>query len=779
MMSKQSPIVNNQFTSLPSTTPVVVEENNIEQISMDGDEPDIIPVPDQSTASKWNTEKVMISRKDPPISHQPMSIRNVKLLQPYNDAETSSFTTVGNKTPRSGTALRSSSETNATATEKSFSEDSTSLAGIKSNIMPGNAEQTNIPPSQRLEQSDAAKARHSDFCSDSPNLVQASTKMNQYQNSQKGHSKPSNRDSTNIPPPAHVTYNCHSHAPYEQPHAAIPPYPPPAMQSRHHAAAAAAAVSVAAHKDANMMLLSDMSSAVIMRDQMMGNVPGMSLVQHGTESIPESVAQRNRPNPLYVDSRRNPGGHPFTQSFAVGQHNAAASAAEQHLRWKRNASQNVKHYEATSLPEIIEIDDEAGQKEKLINHFTAAIARQLAGSEASVGPNNSQETMKRNQEFLNWKNQVTNDRKRGLPESTDNNHAPTVMKRQSLANSDGRDPTMYGDRTVTTSRSLSTRGGISSKRVNYGSIHPSQNSSMREVNVNDAMNIALDAAISSDSAQNTKAMSSSGRRVDSPMTYLVRQLLGQVEILGDEPAVVLAPALVRDASNKIRLVINKLIEMIVVKAKKDSQDKIREVEARVDALQQSSFASGREKAVDDAFHQKNFLALKTFAEEKCQQLADRDRQIEYLRTKLESQETEIEDSTIRRNKRSNSNVSYEEKTNATMRHLISRLDEGMTTIQRQQKEIQVLKATIDKDTSSLQNNRDMIPFLKETFGLHDETMTAPNHDEAHNQEIMLLKSEIKELEATINSERRQHQNTLRAYMRAAVHALKIQSGDSE
>jgi hypothetical protein len=581
---------------------------------------------------------------------------------------------------------------------------------------------------------------------------------------------------------ANTNYNNNSH--YGQPYIAIAPYPQTVVQSQHDAAAAAAALSVAAYSDAIVMQHSDKAKKKFTGDHMPSNF-SVNPVLQSTEYKPEHAAHRNRPFSAQVDATRNVGGYQPVHSYIVAQHNAASSAAAQHLNWKTNTNQTAKRTEGKTdeaFPEIIEIIDDTAQKAQMFDNCTATMARQFAGSEAaSAGLQESQRGNQRNHEIQCWNDQISNDKKRGLPEKNDNHtQKQPAQKRQAPTISDAQNQTKHGDRSIaTTNRSMNANTFASSVNNIHVPVPQPRDSLMREVNVNDAMNIALDTAILSDATQYPQVRNFSGRRVDSPMTYLVRQLLGQVEILGDEPAVVLAPPLVRDASNKIRLVINKLMEIIAMNARKDSGDKIRELESRIDALQKSNFASDRDKVVGDAYHRNNFLALKNFAEEKCKQLADRDKQIEYLRMKLQSQETDVEDATIRKAKTSQSTQSYEERTNATIRQLISRLDESMTTIQGQQKEIQVLKAIIEQDKNSLHGKRNMIPFLKETFGLHDGAVTTQNNDAAENQEIMLLKTEMEELQSTLATERRQHEISLKAYMRAAVHALKIQHGDMD
>ena len=491
-----------------------------------------------------------------------------------------------------------------------------------------------------------------------------------------------------------------------------------------------------------------------------------------------------------------------TTSVAVGQHHAAAAAAAaQHLQW--NHHQNKKQRPegprlARASPEVIEIEDDTdNQNQELLKYFTAAIQRQIASKKEASGRNKSYpesrtnnssgtdrqhssngdtDTGRQNQTFqnsntsTNRKHPVMNERKRRATEPVHQEPpkrhaaAAAAQQRHSLPTSSAsKQPQQYGHH-----------------GPQVASNHSSNNAP--QVNVNDAMNMALDAAILSDTVAHggTKAammMSSNGRRVDTPMTYLVRQLLGQVEILGDEPAVVLAPPLVRDASNKIRLVISKLIDMVVVKSKRDSEVKLHEAEVR-------------QKGFDEATQQRNYLALKHFSDEKCQQLAERDKLIDFLRTKLHAQEAEMENVALRQGGGGGTKAtnSPSEKSNATMRNLISRLDDGLTTIQRQQKEIQVLRGIVERDTNTLLKRRDMIPYIKELFGLIDAT-DVPNPYIVKDQEEfaaripasdpdMNLRAEIEELQATLQSERQEHERILKAYMKAAVHALKMQSGDA-
>jgi hypothetical protein len=603
------------------------------------------------------------------------------------------------------------------------------------------------------------------------------------QNTQKVLPKPHISDGANAPTGKIVYMNVPHYSPPLGPVAA--PYPAAYMHAHHQAAAAAAAASVAAAQNHINRIQNGPNHSVIRsrnsphsNSQVMNRMhqePTLNSINAGAATQQSnSIASGNS-----FANRREP-----AAPVPVGQQNhaMAASAAEHHLHWRTNNYQNAKVNNGKNErknSEVIEISDEE-QRENLIKHYTAAIARQVGGSDAAAIHNKQDSSAMYSQNLgrSSWQNQGLNDRKRSLPEPTDQEaHKRDVMRRQSAPNPDKHSTTSYFDK-MSFGNAANTGGPL---QINHSGNYNNSNSSIREVNVNDAMNTALDAAISSESSRNAKKIGATGRRVDTPMTYLVRQLLGQVEVVGDEPAVVLAPHLVKDASQKIRLVINKLIEMIVIKSKKDTQNQIREAEARSEALEEEKYNRDREKAADMAaqvHQQKNMQTLKVFAEEKCQRVIEQDKIIEKLRKRLEKRELELENSKTNQNLASNSNT--------TLRQLVTQLDEGMSTILRQKNEIEMLKAVIEKDMKTIHEKQNMKSFLEKSFGLVacDVTTDIPrNASEAtetiQNQEIIFLKKEVEDLQTALRVERRQSETRLKAYMRAAVHALKIQSGEQK
>jgi hypothetical protein len=581
-------------------------------------------------------------------------------------------------------------------------------------------------------------------------------------------------------PPA--VYNMHR---YARQYAPAPYTPAGVMQThRHPAANANTASAVTDHSHVNRTHNTNVPGGRDVRNQFTQNNSIMNHRHHDPSSNPSNFAQTNRP----VASNSDSGGRQLAmaRSIAIGQHQAAAKVAEQHVQWIMQAYEKKKQENSNNgnvaAAAVVEVEDDSHLKDKLIQQYTEAIARQLNSADAAAIEQQRPGTNNRNSEYQDWRDQVPNNsaRKRGLSEPNDRgNYKHVTVNRQSLPSSDNPCPPTYIERATSKSSMDSSSRSNRPRHLD----HQGPNSSNQVVNVKDAMNVALDATITLDTSQGSQRTSASGQRLDTPMIYLIRQLLGQVEVLGDEPAVVFAPHLVKDASLKIRLVINKLIEMIVMKAKKDSQAQIREVEARFTAMEEKKRASERDNAADSvahADHQKSMQSLRAFAEDKCVKLAERDKVIEQLRKKLQAHDMENENSRERQDVSLSAGLDLEKKSNTTIRHLIAQLDEGITEIQRQKRENVAFKAVIEKNTETLIGNRDLKSYLEGILTLYDVSTKEKTYSKKASQitqtkEIVSLKNEVAELRATLHAERQQSENTLRAYMRAAVHALKIQN----
>jgi hypothetical protein len=287
------------------------------------------------------------------------------------------------------------------------------------------------------------------------------------------------------------------------------------------------------------------------------------------------------------------------------------------------------------------------------------------------------------------------------------------------------------------------------------------------------------------------------RRVDTPMTYLVRQLLGQVEVVGDEPAVVLGPQLVKDAALKIRVVVDKLVEITVDKTRQECLASFAAAEALSEANKdRSARASSSENvaanmAVDDSLmlaqEQKNMETLKKFAQVQVIKVNEQRLCIDNLQQKLDNnlfvineQRRELE--SLREGARHGSKVP------TNVQNLVKQLDGGIAIIQHQKKGIEVLEAQVKKSASDLKEKDNIIAFLRARLESEESKVRQlrtefekrrherPLEVEASSQkqrEIDRLTKEIRELEEALNHERRQGEQTIRAYMRAAVHGLKI------
>lgn len=471
----------------------------------------------------------------------------------------------------------------------------------------------------------------------------------------------------------------------------------------------------------------------------------------------------NHASPSHMASTSGPGGHGqgASRSAPDVHHNTTAARSEQHGKTKTSPRDRKKDKAGkiiNSQPEVIEKNDNNRNFEQLVQHVTVAIANQFGpvDDRKFVMPNAGSQDL----QFHQNDSRKHSEKKRSLPDNSDHGvHKRSIVHRNSLPIVEAHTAT------------IPSGSSHSHYTTSNGPGQMAHNSSFREVNVNDAMNLALDETIDPTSNTITK---SNGRPIDTPMTYLVRQLLGQVEVRGDEPPVVLAPHAVKDASQKIVLVINKVIEILVMKAGATAQVQLREAETRMRALEDILNAKDRENLVAHfESQQQNIMVLKSFAEEKCTQLAESNKTIETLRIKL----AQYEQST---STASTQNISANTENNATMRRLINQLDDNMSTIQSQKKEIETLRAVIARDTATLQKKREMKTFLMETFQIDDtKTDTSSNSSNRanENQEVVSLINEVKALQAALSAERQQSENTLKAYMKAAVHALKMQRKD--
>jgi hypothetical protein len=254
---------------------------------------------------------------------------------------------------------------------------------------------------------------------------------------------------------------------------------------------------------------------------------------------------------------------------------------------------------------------------------------------------------------------------------------------------------------------------------------------------------------------------------DSPMTYLVRQLLGQIEVVGDEPALVLGPHNIMDASRKIRLVINKLVTIAVEKEKREMEAAAQEAAADRNVGKVVEVSTGT-NTVSDRGDADSATIEKLQAKIQKQKST-----IKKLKTQLKEAPTEptatsetvpvhrlLKPATAADAKRAPAEAESQD-TVATIANLVKRLDEGIKMVQKQRLEIDHLKAQQAKDADIIQQKNVTIKAL----GRRPPTVG--------NTETKTMTEKIEKLEQALRDERRKSQKTLSAYMRAAEHAIKI------
>jgi hypothetical protein len=497
-----------------------------------------------------------------------------------------------------------------------------------------------------------------------------------------------------------------------------------------------------------------------------------------------------------VNSRNMSIGHQQAAAMAaVLQHQAITNAADNHLQWRMyaNGSDAQKAVVSGDVDRSQAQDnarkEELFRRDKVLQQYNSEIARRMSNSsngelDSSRREKNSNQESSLGQTLSHgWQNRgntdPTNERKRSLSETEYGARHPTI-RRGTVPNSDVQQRSRLSS---THPARESTNSPLS--RSNHSPGAKVSNSSSQKQSMSDVVDMALDETIAKDSAQNSKT--SSGRRVETPMSYLVRQLLGQVEVYGNEPAVVLAPHLVREASQKIRTVISKAIEKVADKTRNESHFQVQEAVARSVALEEEHAAQNMKAAanlaVQEFFNraqqQKSIDDLKNFAEDQVRIVHSRDSTIQKLRKQLEKCQADlnVQRETETLELRQHNRTPAEKHSNTTIRNLISQLDEGMTKLQYQGKEIEALKALIRKDTASLQGKNEMKEFIMKAFDLPEfrgthATGNLPNNDK--NEQIESLQKEVDVLSSTLKLERQRGENSLRAYMRAAVHALKMQ-----
>jgi hypothetical protein len=248
-------------------------------------------------------------------------------------------------------------------------------------------------------------------------------------------------------------------------------------------------------------------------------------------------------------------------------------------------------------------------------------------------------------------------------------------------------------------------------------------------------------------------------RSESAMSTLVRKLLGHAPVDGDECPLVLDGGLISALSDKIRLVVHKLVDIQVdsPKAKKRSAAEM-DPHHVIDLSMEDDGESG---PPEKRWKSLAMTASKLLEGEKAkvarltQELAEKDD----LLSDQAKEAAYVQ------------NYCKAEETSAAMKNLVGQLDEGMKTVQRQKQEILSLRTVINQDAADLQERDRTIADLRQQLTRNETNPTVVPQDTQN--ELLELREEVKTMTETLKRERRMAESNARSYMRAAVHAVKI------
>jgi len=268
----------------------------------------------------------------------------------------------------------------------------------------------------------------------------------------------------------------------------------------------------------------------------------------------------------------------------------------------------------------------------------------------------------------------------------------------------------------------------------------------------------------------------------------------------NDPAFVLSPQLVKNAANKIQMVIDKLIEAAVGRVKEKGGDT----------------SAPRVDTGPEVEHVKqNIQVLTQLAQDQALQTLEQNKIIAELQRKLDENLVVINNSRNElellrlRVKRgaSTDDPDHDE----TVRTLVQKLHRVIATVQKLKKDIEGLRLVAKQDDNELQQKEGVIQLLRAM--VETETLlggrkparqpptlpkSPPPRTDHHNHppdevveknqsEIALLTQEVGILEAALQKQRESGEQSMRSYMRAAVHSLqtrqssrkrKSTSGDS-
>jgi hypothetical protein len=232
---------------------------------------------------------------------------------------------------------------------------------------------------------------------------------------------------------------------------------------------------------------------------------------------PNDFAARNAPQRgrSFIPGQYPPNFHIPQQAVAlatVQQHQAATNAAEHHLQWRINAHQgdarndNAGSGMNRSQPQEMSLPNKIFQRDQLLEQYTSEIARRISGGS---NPSNSDRDFSGLENSQNRVANAINERKRSLSESEYGGSHPAAHR---------------SHHTETERRPLNAPMSAQVNRSNHDSELQGSRISSQAMDISETMDIALDEATEHDAARTSKT-SSSGRRVDTPMTYLLKSMV--------------------------------------------------------------------------------------------------------------------------------------------------------------------------------------------------------------------------------------------------------------
>jgi len=456
---------------------------------------------------------------------------------------------------------------------------------------------------------------------------------------------------------------------------------------------------------------------------------------------------------------------------------AAVLAADKHLTWNRINKR--KRSDKSDFDKSFPIQDNAHAKKAKVK------------PSSSQHPTGQRDTRRFEIPARTAKNTAesqyspqTEERKRSLPLSSGlDSSAHSVIRRRSSASETalahaggpfmaGMNPAMHSADQLALFAAALNRQQMQQQQQHQQQHQQQQQENLAQTNV-PGLSKAL---------QESSPPSNTPRNADKPMTYLVRQLLGQIPVDRNDPAFVLSPKLVKNASTKIQMVIDKLIEAAVKRIKEKGST--------------SSAGDPDTKRPEDLNREIQILAQ--FSQERAIHLLEQNKNIAELQQKLDENLVVInEKRNLLESLRLRVNVNGGIPTAAgltddsdhddTVRTLVQKLHRVIATVQKLKKDIEAYRLVAKQDEIELQQKDDVIKLLRamieteSTLGqqIANEASAAavppPPQQEDKQMEIALLMKDVENRKEALQKQRGYVEHRMKAFMRAAVQSLQKQS----